>query len=531
MNLAFARLKTAALATALVLGTAVAAQAETVMHRGNGAEPETLDPHKSTGVTEANIIYDLLEGLLVFAADGTPAPGVAERWDISDDGKTYTFHLRENAKWSNGDPVTSEDFVYSIRRAVDPATAADYAPVLAPIMNAEAIIAGEMPVDQLGVTAVDAKTLKIDLKAPTPYFLGLLVHHISWPVHKATVEQFGDEWTRPGNSVTNGAYTITEWVPQSKVVLTKNPMFHDAANVKIDTVVMYPTEDIDEEFKRFQAGELDFTYTVPTTKIEWAAANMPNEYRNSPYFGTYYYVINLTKEPLGTNLDLRRALGMAIDRDLIVGKITKGGEAPAYAWVPPGVSGYDQQAVDFAGMTQAERDAEAKRLMSEAGHGPDNPLKVTILYNNSERHQKIAIAIASMWREKLGVDTTLTNQEWASYLDSRDKKNFEVARAAWIGDYMDASNFLDLFISSAGERNDAGYNNPKFDELMNAASVNPDPAARQNQLEEAESVFLADMPMLPIYHYRNVKMVSPKVEGVVENVMGFNLSRYMSIAN
>jgi oligopeptide transport system substrate-binding protein len=528
MTKAFARLRLAALAGAFALGATAAAQAETVLHRGNGAEPETLDPHKSTGVTEANLIYDLLEGLLVFSPDGQPVPGVAEKWDISDDGKVYTFHLRANAKWSNGDPVTSEDFVYSLRRAVDPVTASDYAPILAPILNAEDIVASKSPTDKLGVEAVDPQTLKITLKAPTPYFLGLLVHHISWPVHKATVEKFGDEWTRPGNSVTNGPYTITEWVPQSKIVMTKNTNFHDAANVKIDTVVSYPTEDINEEFKRFQAGELDYTYTIPTDQIKWAAENMPKEYKNGPYFGTYYYVVNLTKEPVGTDVKLRKALALAIDRQILTDKITQGGEVPAYAWVPPGVPGYDAQSTDFANMTQAERDAEAKKLLAEAGYGDGNPLKIEILYNTSERHQKIAVAIASMWKKTLGVEATMTNQEWKVYLDTRDQKNFQVARAAWIGDYMDASNFLDLFLSNAGERNDAGYNNPKFDELMAAAAVNPDAAARQDQLEEAEKVFLADLPLIPIYHYRDVKMVSTKVHGYVDNVMGFHLTRYLS---
>jgi oligopeptide transport system substrate-binding protein len=528
MTKAFARLRVAALAGAFALVAATAAQAETVFHRGNGAEPETLDPHKSTGIPEANIIYDLFEGLLVFGQDGQPVPGVAESWDISDDGKVYTFHLRPNAKWSNGDPVTSEDFVYSLRRAVDPVTASDYATVMAPILNAEDIVASKTPVDKLGVEAVDPQTLKITLKAPTPYFLGLLVHHIAWPVHKATVEKFGEEWTRPGNSVSNGPYVITEWVPQSKVVTKKNPNYHDAANIKIDTVVNYPTEDINEEFKRFQAGELDMTYTIPTDQIKWAAENMPKEYKNGPYFGTYYYVINMTKEPLGTDVRLRKALALAIDRQILTDKITQGGEAPAYSWVPPGVAGYDQQNADFANMSQAEREAEAKKLLAEAGYGDGNPLKIEILYNTSERHQKIAVAIASMWKKALGVEATMTNQEWKVYLESRDQKNFQVARAAWIGDYPDASNFLDLFLSYAGERNDAGYNNPKFDELMAAAGVNPDAAARQDQLEEAERVFLADMPLIPIYHYRDVKMVSTKIHGYVDNVMGFHLTRYLS---
>ncbi len=518
-------LSTAVLALALV-GPAMSA--EVVLHRGNGTEPESLDPHKSTGVPEANIIYDLMEGLLVFSPSGKPVPGVAEGWDISEDGKTYTFRLRADARWSNGDPVTAGDFVYSMRRAVDPATASDYAPVMAPILNAEAIVRGEQPSERLGVEALDGRTLKIDLKAQTPYFLGLLVHHITWPVHRGTVEKHAEQWTRPGNSVTNGPYTIEEWVPQARIVLRKNPMFHGAADIKIDRVVYYPTEDQNEEFKRFRAGELDMTSTIPTDKIDWAAANMPLEYRNSPYFGTYYYVINLTKAPLGSDVRLRRALALAIDREILTDKITRAGEEPAYSWVPPGVDGYRSQRLDFATMPGKARVELARAQIAQAGYGPENPLRVQILYNTSERHQRIAVAIASMWKKALGVETTLTNQEWKVYLETRDQKQHQIARAAWIGDYMDASNFLELFLSTAGERNDAGYRNPRFDELLAAAAVNPDPESRSRQLERAEAILLADLPIIPIYHYRNLKMVSPALSGIDENVMGFHLTRYIA---
>jgi len=506
------------------------AAAETVLNRGNGAEPESLDPHKLTGVPEANITYDLSEGLLVLSPKAEPAPGVAEKWDISDDGKTYTFHLRENAKWSNGDPVTADDFVYSFRRAVDPATASDYAPILSVIQNAEAITKGEeKDLTKLGVQAVDPHTLKITLNATTPYFLGLLTHSISFPVHKATVEKFGDQWTRPGNSVTNGPYMMQEWTPQSRIVLVKNPNFWDAANIKIDKVIYYPTEDIAEELKRFRAGELDITYTVPSDQIAWIKKNLPKQYHNHPYLGTYYYVINLTKEPLGSNLKLRQALSLAIDRKILVDKITQAGQLPAYSWVPPGIPGYDSAKTFDAGMSQAEREQAAKKLYSEAGYGPDKPLTIELLYNTSENHRKIAIAIAAMWKKVLGVNTSLTNQEWKVYLDTRDKKAFQVVRAAWIGDYPDPSNFLDLFLSDAGNRNDAGYNNANFDSLMKKAAVTANPPERAKLLHDAEQQFLNDVAIIPIYTYTTLHLVADRVQGWVDNILDYQLTRYLSV--
>jgi len=522
-------LKSALVALLFALATATAAQAEMVLHRGNGTEPETIDPAKSTGVTENAIENDLFEGLVTFSPDGKEVPGVAESWEISDDGTVYTFRLRDDAKWSNGDPVTANDFVYSFRRTVDPATASDYAPILSPIVNASAIIAGEnTDIASLGVVAIDDLTLQITLNGPTPYILGLLTHNVAFPVHQATVEEFGDEWTRPGNMVSNGAFMLEDWVPQSQLTVVKNPNFHAADEVMLDKIVFYPTEDLAEELKRYRAGELDITYDVPSDQVTWLEENMADEFHNTPYLGTYYYVINLTKEPLGADLRIRQALALAIDREILTEKITQAGELPAYAWVPPDIAGYTQQATFYKDMSQDERNAMAAELMAEAGHGPDNPLAIELLYNTSDNHKKIAVAIASMWK-KIGVETTLTNQEWKVYLESRDQKNYQIARAAWIGDYADPLNFLELFLSDAGERNDAGYSNPEFDRLLAEAAGTVDPAARMKLLEQAEKIFLDDVALIPIYHYTSQHMISPKVVGWEFNILDIHLGRYISL--
>lgn len=518
-----------ALMTGVTFADISGAQAEMVFHRGNGAEPETINPHKSTGVPEANIEADLFEGLTTYAADGAIIPGAAEKWEISDDGKVYTFHLRKDAKWSNGDPVTAADFVFGFQDALNPDTAADYATILYIIANATEINQGtEKDFSKLGAVALDDHTLQVTLTAPTPYFLGLLRHPIAYPVHKATVEKFGENWTKPENIVSNGAYKLIEWTPQASLTYVKNEHYWDAANVKVDKVVMYPTEDLAEELKRFKAGELHATYDAPSEQIPDLAANYPDEFKNTPYLGTYYYVINLTKEPLGAQADLRKALSLAVNREILVEKITQGGEAPAYSWVPQ-MTDYTQAFVSFKDMPQAERTAMAKELLAKHGYGPDNPLPVEILYNTSENHKKIAVAIQSMWKG-VGVNATLRNEEWKVYLETRDKKQFEVARAAWIADYDDPMNFLDLFLSYAGERNDAGYDNKKFDELLQKSATETDPAARMKLLNEAEQLFLNDDPMIPIYHYTSQHMVSKKVAGWEYNILDFHLARFISIA-
>lgn len=527
MRLAFGRFIGAALALLVLLpGWAFAA----AIHIGNGAEPESLDIHHSSGVSEANIQRDLFEGLVTLGPDAGLLPGAAESWTVSDDGLTYTFVLRPGARWSNDEPVTAHDFVYAFRRGLAPETAADYAFILYPIQNAEAITRGEIDdMDELGVRAVDDLTLEITLKAPTPYFLDMLTHQMAFPLHQGSVEAHGDQWTKPGNMVSNGAYLLEDWVPQDRIKLGKNPAFHAADDVQIDTVYYYPTEDVGQELKRYRADELDITYDVPADQVAWLVDNLNDEFENFPYLGTYYYAINTTAAPFDGNQELRQALSLAIDRELLTEKITRAGEVPAYAFVPPGVMNYTHQTPDVAALSKEEREAKAKALYEQAGYSADNPLTVEILYNTSDNHKKIAIAVAAMWKQVLGVQATLRNEEWKVYLASRDEKNFEVARASWIGDYNDANTFLELFLSDAGPMNTTGFANPEFDELVRAAAFQPDLEERAAMLTQAENVLLDAAALIPIYHYTTQHMVKPHVGGWMNNVKDVHPTRYLWI--
>ena len=489
-----------------------------VIHIGNGADPQTLDPHRAQGVPESNIGRDLFEGLIAEAPNGDLIPGVAETWEMSEDGKTYTFRLRENARWSNGDPVTAGDFVFGMRRSVDPKTLSVYSFILAPIENAEAIIDGDMPPETLGVTALDDRTLEIRLANPTPYFLGLLTHSASYAVHAASVEAHGDGYWRSSNLITNGAYQLDEWVVQSHVKLVKNPYYWNADAVTIDEVYWHAIEDLNAELKRFRAGELDMTMYIPKSQLSWIRANMPDRLVIAPYLGSYYYGLNLSKPPFKDNAPLRRALALAIDRDIITKQITGAGEIPAYGWIPPETANYKGAEMPEAAWTQEEREAEAKRLYAQAGYSAENPLRVELLYNTQDDHQRIAVAVAAMWRQVLGVETSIVNQEWKVYLDTRNQLNTQVFRAGWIGDYNDAFTFAEIQ-HSRSELNNTGYSDPEYDRLLALASAETDLEKRAEYLQQAERVLLDDMPLIPIYFYVTAKMVRPWVDGYEANIM------------
>lgn len=502
-----------------------------ILHRGNGSEPQTLDPHKSSGVPESWIQYDIFEGLVVPDGKNGRLPGAAESYDVNADGTVYTFKLRRNGKWSDGTPVTAHDFVFAWRRICDPRTASNYAFNLWVVKGAQAASLGQAPVDQIGVRAIDDYTLEATLRGPTPYFPKMLHHHAFYPISKANFDKHGNEFVRPGNLIGNGAYMLAESVPQGYVKVVKNPHFHSKDSVKIDTVMFYPTENIEAELRRFRAGELHVTYEVPHSQVGWIKQNLADEYRPEPYLGIYFYAPNLTKEPWKSNKDLRLALNLAIDRETICGRITARGEQPSYAFVPKGTEGHTPQDPEYATWTQAQRDAKAVELVQKAGYGRGGkPLELEVLYNTSENHKRVAVAVASMWSQKLGIKTTLNNQEWKVFLDTRDQKAFkDVARQGWIADYNDPITFLDLLRSDVKQQNPSGYANPAYDALLDESAKTSDPAKRRELLQKAERMIIDDVAVFPIYVYSKPQMVSKKVVGWEFDILGNHPSRFLDV--
>ena len=499
-----------------------------ILRRGNGAEPETLDPHRAEGVTAANVLRDLFEGLVTEAPDGTLIPGAAESWTMSADGLVYTFKLQAEGRWSNGDPVTADDFVYGLRRSADPATLSEYSAILYPIANAAEVVAGTLPPEQLGVQAIDAQTLEIRLQAPTPYLLGLLTHASTYPVHRQSVEQHGARFARPGTLVSNGPFALREWVVQSHIRLLRNRHYRDDAHTILNEVWYYPVENAEAELNRYRAGEFDLTQTVPARQIPWLRRNLPDELHTAPYLGSYVFGFNTTQPPFRDAPKLRKALALALDREILTSRISGAGELPAYSWVPP-VSAYTQQIPDWAQWTQAERNREAQRLYAEAGYSASRPLRMQLLYNTESNHRRLAVAMAAMWREVLGVHTELLNQEWQVFLQTRRSRiDTQLFRYGWIGDYNDPYTFAEILESKHG-LNDMGYSNPRYDALLAAAAREGDPLVRMATLEAAERLMLEDMPIIPLYFYVSKKMVKPWVAGMEANIMDHHHSRHLRI--
>ncbi|MDO5091232.1 MAG: peptide ABC transporter substrate-binding protein [Cardiobacteriaceae bacterium] len=514
---------------ASLLLAALSAQAETVFRRGNGSEPKSIDPQLASESSGSAIIYDTFEGLMTLGADASILPGVAEKWDISEDGKKYTFHLRDNAKWSNGDPVTAHDFVYAWQRAVNPATGGEYAFILYAVENAKKIAEGEeKDLSTLGIKAVDDRTLEITLDNPTPYFLDLLTHYTTYPVPQKVIEQHGEKWTQPGNIVSNGAYLVSEWQPQAQITAKKSDTYWNAANVAIDKVVYYATEEESSALKRYRADELDYILSMPIEQIDWAKENLPDELKISPYLATYWYNFNLTQPPFKDNPKLREALTLAIDRKVLVEKITKAGQTPAYSVVPPAIANAQPYLPDYAKLSNEERIKRAQQAYAEAGYSKDKPLKTHILYNTNEGHKKIAIAIAAMWKQTLGVETELENQEWKVMLENVRQKKYSVSRYAWIGDYNDPYTFLEIFQQGI-EMNQTGFDRPDYDAKLKEAAATLDLDARAKLLHDAEKILTDEYAIMPIYHYVSVSMIKPYVKGYKENIKKVLPTQYLSI--
>lgn len=473
-------------------------------------EHSSVDPQVVEDVTGAEIVRDLFEGLMNQDADGNLIPGVATGYTTNDTKDVYTFTLRDDAKWSNGDPVTASDFVFAWKRAVDPALSSPYAwfMELMSIENASEIIAGDKPVDELGVAAIDDHTLEVKLSAPLPYFAQMTTHSTTFPAPQKVIEEFGDAWTKPENIVSNGAYVLTEHLPQERSVRERNEMYWDNDNTIIDKVVALVINDENVALTRYLAGELDRT-EVPAGQFPRLQKENPEEAISFPRLCNYYYTFNLSDSGPEEFKDpkVRQALSLAVDRDIITKNVKAGGEPPAYTFVPEATAGFTVPAVEMAAMTQAERDELAKELLAEAGYGPESPLSFEMVYNTDEAHKKVAVALSQMWKQKLGVQVELANMEWKVFLEERGNQNFELARGAWCGDYNEASTFLDLLQSDSGY-NDGKYNNARVDELLAEAKTSDDPAPLYT---EVERIIAQETPVIPIYHYAGVYMMDSDV--------------------
>lgn len=481
--------------------------------RNNGAEVQSLDPHKIEGVPESNVNRDLFEGLLVTDVDGHPAPGVAEKWE-NKDFQVWTFHLRKDAKWSDGTPVTAEDFVYSWQRLANPNTASPYASYLqyGHIANIDDIIAGKKPVTDLGVKAIDANTFEVTLSEPVPYFYKLLVHPSVSPVPKSAVEKFGEKWTQPANIVTNGAYKLKDWVVNERMVLERNPQYWDNAKTVINQVTYLPISSEVTDVNRYRSGEIDMTYNnMPIELFQKLKKEIPKEVHVDPYLCTYYYEINNQKAPF-TDVRVRTALKLALDRDIIVNKVKNQGDLPAYSYTPPYTDGMKLVEPEWFKWSQEKRNEEAKKLLAEAGYTADKPLTFNLLYNTSDLHKKLAIAVASIWKKNLGVNVKLENQEWKTFLDTRHQGTFDVARAGWCADYNEPTSFLNTMLSDSSN-NTAHYKSPAFDKIIAETLKVSDDAQRAELYAKSEEQLDKDSAIVPVYYYVNARLVKPWVGG------------------
>ena len=502
-----------------------------IYHHGNGSEPQGIDPHIVTGVPEHHILISLCEGLTI----PNPNPddmngymaGTAESWSVSEDGKEYIFNINENARWSNGDPVTANDFVWSWKRILTASLGSQYPDMLYYLVGAYEYHNGlTNDFSEVGVKAIDQKTLKVNLKNPTPFFLGLLSHYSTWPVHKETVLKYGDiddrngEWTRPGNFVCNGPFQLKTWELNNKIVVEKNPYYYDASMVRLNEIHYYPVSNVMTEDRMFRAGQLHLTSSMPTQKCPIYIEEKNPNLKIDPYMGTYFYRINTENETLN-DVRVRKALAYSIDRQLLVDKVTQCGQIPAYSFTPPGSNGYQPS-------TEIPYDPVlAKQLLAEAGYSSDNPFpKLEILFNTNEGHRKVALAIQQMWQNELGIEVELVNQDWKVYLSREMVGDFQISRAGWIGDYEDPNTFLDLMRPNRGN-NKTGWENMDFDALVEEANTINDQEKRYELLNEAEKILIDNMPIIPLYTYVRVYQLSPDVKGFNPHILDHHHPKFI----
>lgn len=517
IHLGYGKVVTAVLMTLCCHAQAASVPTTTVLAQdqsitiNNGTEVASLDPHKTEGVPESDVITNLLEGLIATNNLGHPVPGVAQQWQQQDN--VWTFTLRPDARWSNGDPVTAADFVYSWQRLVDPKTASPYASFLqyAHILNVDEIIAGKKPPSALGVKALDDHHLQVTLSQPVPYFTAMLEHTALKPVHRPSIEQWGDKWTRPEHYVGNGAYTLNNWVVNEKITLKRNPHYWDNAHTVIETATFLPISSETSDVNRYRSGGIDITNSaVPPELFPMLKKQLGAQVHVSPYLCTFYYELNNQRPPFN-DARVRAAVKLTLDRQIIAEKIMGQGQIPAFGFTPPYINGANFTAPAWFNQSQTERNAMAKKLLAEAGYSAQKPLTFTLLYNTSDQNKKQAIAAASMWKKNLGANVTLQNQEWKTMLNTRHEGRYDVARATWCSDYNEPSTFLNMLLSDSST-NTGFYRSPAFDALM-AKSLVADDAQRAALYQQAEAQLDNDSALVPVYYRVSVRLVKPWVGG------------------
>lgn len=513
-------------AASVPAGVELAAKQELV--RNNGSEPASLDPHKVESDIEFNIIRDMFDGLLTVKKDGSIEPLLAEKWE-NKNNTVWTFHLRPGITWSDGTAITAKDVVWSWQRLVDPKTASPYAsyPGNMHILNAADISQGKKPVDSLGVKAVDDSTLEVTLTQPTASFLPMLAHPSLVPIDQVLVNRFGDKWTKPEHIVTSGAYKVTDWVVNERIVAERNTRYWNNKATVINKVTYLPISAETADVNRFKAGEIDITYTIPVNQFAQLRKTFGEQVSVEPQLATYYYEFNTTKPPFN-DPRLRRALNMGLDKDIIADKVMAQGQRPAWVISQPEIGGVKLSPPDYSTWPREKRLAEAKKLLNEAGFNEAHPLSFNLLYNTMETHQRIAIAASSMWKKNLGVEAKLQNQEWKTMLDTMHTGNFDAVRYAWIADYDDAATFLNNFRTGSSE-NTSKYSNLAYDEALDNAAKAKDVAERGKYYQQAEDILARDVPAIPVYHYVRTHLVKPWVGGFNPDPLGYYLTQDMYI--
>ena len=500
----------------------------TTLHRGNGAEPLSLDPAYVQGEPEENVTGDLNVGLITFDPAGKPIPGIAERWTSSPDGLVWTFFLRE-ARWSDGVPLTAEDFVFGWRRFLDAKTAAVYAAYLFLVKNAQRVNTGTLPVEQLGVRAINARTFEITLEHPAPYLIEMLAHMTCYPHPRHVIQAKGREWIRPGNHVSSGPFRLVEWTPRERIVLEKNPHFYDAANVALQRVIFYPTDDYGAALQRMRSGALDTQTRIPPQQVEWIRENMPEIYDPVPQLTTEYVCANVTRKPFD-DPRVRTALGLALSREAIARRIRRVGDVPAYALVPPGIANYPATPrFRYHNLSQEERVEQGRALMRQAGFGPDNRVRTSFMLRNTAAGvgRAVAAAIQQMFSQ-VYIDVTIIANDFATFLSVTSNHDFDLCQAAWSADFNDASNFLDLFMTD-NPNNKGLYSNKAYDALMVQSRRELDLEKRGQILARAEQILLDEHGVIPMWFWVTPDLQRPYVKNWVPNPSNYHRARWVRI--